>query len=399
MANHDDFFAEKKPAAVVKHGVLGHYVKLFTTLLGSKAQSVWVIDAFAGPGEYESDADTPAEPGSPKILCDIANSVSNTEVHGVYIEENAAFVAQLSQVVAKNGKIGHHTVLRGTAETNLDTAVKLAGNSPVLIFLDPFGAAVSMDTLVGIIKARPKWTITEILLNFNVEAIWRVGGYLTSKDRALAESNALTTVDKFVGGEWWRRVFLDACDSGGAAAEAAQAVAEEFNRRLHAQLSLRPFTVPIRRRPGQKPIFLLTLYFKNDAASWAFAESASSANARLRQHRKKLDDAQLPTDTLFPTAMLQEQSDADFDNRERQLETEWVTIISENLLRLLEATPEVALKSAVFDVYGEALGQAREKHIRAAWDMLDTKRVVEPRDKKLKRLRDGVVKRRSQSKA
>lgn len=397
MANHGHFFKEKKPAAVVKHGVLGYYVKLFTTLLGSKSQQVWVIDAFAGPGEYEGDDETPAEPGSPKILCDVANSVTNTEVHGVYIEPDQVFVAQLTALVQASGKAGHHTVLHGEAEQHLKVAVETAGTSPLLIFLDPFGTAVSMDTLAAAVQGRPKWTITEILLNFNVEAIWRIGGYLTSKHQGMAESSALTIVDNFVGGDWWRKVFLDTRNAGGAAADAAAAVADEFNRRLKEKLGLNAFTVPIARRLGQRPIFLLTLYFTNEAASWAFAESSSSANAKLREHRKKVADAELPTDTLLPPDMLQGMADADFEKREKALEAEWVGIITTNIEHLLERTNEVVLKTSVFDVYGTALGQAREKHIRAAWDALASKRTVEKRDTRIKRLRDAVIRRRSQS--
>ena len=397
MANHDHFFREKKPAAVVKHGVLGHYVKLFTTLLGSKSAQVWVIDAFAGPGEYEGDDETPAEPGSPKILCDVANSVTNTDVHGVYIEPSADFVAQLRALVQANGKPGHHTVLHGEAEQHLKNAVDAAGTSPLLIFLDPFGAAVSMDSLVASFQGRPKWTRTEILLNFNVEAIWRIGGYLTSAHPGLAESNALTIVDNFVGGDWWRKVFIDIRNAGGAPADAASAVADEFNRRLKQRLGLSAFTVPISRRPGQKPIFLLTLYFTNDAAAWAFAESSSSANAKLRGHQKKVADADLPTDTLFSAEMLLDASDAEFEKRERDLETEWATIIAANIERLLETNPEIVLKTAVFDLYGSALGQAREKHIRSAWDALAKKGLAANRDKSIKRLRDAVIRRRSHS--
>ena len=399
MANHDHFFKEKKPAAVVKHGVLGHYVKLFTTLLGSKSPQVWVIDAFAGPGEYEGDDETPAEPGSPKILCDVANSVTNTEVHGVYIEPDPDFVAQLSTLVQANGKAGHHSVLHGEAEQHLKNAVEAAGTSPLLIFLDPFGAAVSMDTLVAAVQGRQKWTRTEILLNFNVEAIWRIGGYLTSTHPGLAESKALTIVDNFVGGDWWRQVFLDSRNAGGAPADAASAVADEFNRRLKKKLGLTAFTVPISRRPGQKPIFLLTLYFTNDAAAWAFAESSSSANAKLREHRKKVADADLPTDTLFSQEMLLDASDADFEKQEKELEAEWITIIAANMEQLLGSSSEIVLKSSVFEIYGTALGQAREKHIRAAWDALAKKGVAADRDKSIKRLRDTVIRRRSQSAA
>lgn len=397
-ANPGQFFKEKKPAAVVKHGVLGHYIKLFSTMLGSKSAAVWVIDAYAGPGEYAQEVDTPAEPGSPKILCGVANAARNTEVHGVFIEPDADYVAQLRKLVAQEGKPGQHKIYHGTAEKHLGNAVAGAGTAPLLIFLDPFGAGLAFDTLVSCVQGRPKGTITEILLNFNVEAIWRIGGYLTSKHQKLTESDALRVVDDFVGGDWWRKVFLDArgSDGRGSAADAAQAVAGEFNRRMNARLGLRAFTVPIRRRPTQKPIFLLTLYFGNETAAWAFAESASSANERLRKHLKRVDDAVLPTNTLFSLAELQEESDAAFKKREVALEAEWIGIISENIRSLAGVETETRVREHAVAIYGTTLGSAREKHIRAAWDALATQGVVQDRDKSMKRLRDGVIRPREQ---
>lgn len=96
MIDHGTFFTERKPAAVMKHGILRHYTKVFTTMLGSRVDEVWVIDAYAGPGEYEGDGTTPAAPGSPRIVCDVADSVSNCTVRGYFIEQDPAQAAQLS---------------------------------------------------------------------------------------------------------------------------------------------------------------------------------------------------------------------------------------------------------------------------------------------------------------
>lgn len=391
LIDHDTFFLERKPAAVMKHGILRHYTTVFTTMLGSRAAEVWVIDAYAGPGEYAGDEDTAPAPGSPRIVCDVADAVKNCQVRGYFIEQDPVQAEQLRGLIESVNAGDRHIVRAGAAEEHLQTALANAGAAPVLLFLDPFGVALSFDALVAALTARPRGALTEILLNFNVESVRRIGGYL-SNDK-LKNDPVLTRVDNFVGGDWWRAVFLGARaeDERGRAAVAAEAVVEKFNAKMKDRLGLDAIAVPIRRRPETAPLFVLTLYFRNATAAYVFADAASSASRDWREFHKRQKDSTLPGDSLFSMEMLQGMSDELFNEQEATLATEWVTTIKENIRRLLTVSPEVRILDHVREVYGHALGQAREMHLRQAWDALTIEGVTQERDSG--RIRGQVIRR------
>lgn len=396
VIDHDEFFQERKPAAVVKHGVLRHYFTVFANMLGSRFGEVWFIDAYAGPGEYKCDDDSPAEPGSPRILCEIArDGVPKANVRGFFIEPDATYVAELAELVREHGDPGQHIVRKGTAEQHLQDAVAVAGSSPLFVFLDPFGVALSFDTLVTAIKSRPPRAITEVLLNFNVESVWRIGGYLSSIHPSLRECTALERVDDFVGGDWWRREFLEVrvADEKNRAGVAARAVAKRYQELMHERLGYQPITVPIRRRPNATPIFLLTLFFTNSTAAWVFADAASGANRDLRAFYKNLNDDNIPEDALIPREMLQNLSDQDFERKEGELDKEWVKQIAGNLRKLIDEHDEVPMLQFVFEIYGSTLGLARDRHIRKAWDQLAKEGFAVDRTKGIT-LRKSTIKRR-----
>ncbi len=96
----------------------------------------------------------------------------------MFIEAKRSFADQLRGVV---GTSGEHLVFHGDAATHLEAALAAAGSDPVLLFLDPFGVSLSLDLLVDSIKKRPAGSKTEVLLNFNIEAVSRIGGILESK--------------------------------------------------------------------------------------------------------------------------------------------------------------------------------------------------------------------------
>lgn len=52
----NDFFEDRQPAAEMKHRVLGDYLAMFTSKVGSTSPSgrvAYVDDGFAGPGLYD----------------------------------------------------------------------------------------------------------------------------------------------------------------------------------------------------------------------------------------------------------------------------------------------------------------------------------------------------------
>jgi len=104
------FFVERKAAAILKHGILGRYLRIFCSKTGFRSPNHRVIylDGYAGPGMYDS-----GEPGSPALAVATAERFADCrELYGIYVENDPALAQQLQ---ARLERTEHqHIVLQGT---------------------------------------------------------------------------------------------------------------------------------------------------------------------------------------------------------------------------------------------------------------------------------------------
>jgi three-Cys-motif partner protein len=399
VAASEEFFTRRQAAAVLKHGVLARYLTVFTTMAGTGAQEVVLLDGYAGPGRYEDGT-----AGSPLLLVRTARKTKEwaRNVTCVFCEADMDNVTDLRQVLAEEaGSDLNYEVFDGPVEQWAAAIVREAGPAPMLTFLDPFGAGVPYQLLTGTLLGRPTSYRTEVLLNINVEMVWRIGGRLKEEPAGPATEKTLATLDLFFGDTWWREEFLEARSSRGAAAEAAQHVVAEFCKRVRAATGFNSFQVPIRRRPGHAPLFILTLFYRHPFAPWKFNGAASGANGDWRQAcaQEDLDralSAIAVTDSLFgdpvdTEKMIREQRTEAWNAQEKRLSAGWVDTIGANLSRLLREQPQVNLSERIGEVYGSTLGLARDTHVREAWDALVDAGIAAPRPKSVRYERSSVV--------
>ena len=143
------FFEKRKAAAFVKHEILAGYLTPYAVKVGVSADDVVFVDGYAGPGAYDS-----GEPGSPEVALRASESIADYRVlRGHFIEQKKAFAQALEKHIAERSSTGwmvHH----GTAEQHLPTVLADAGDSPLLILLDPYGLAVPFDQLVDQVMGR-----------------------------------------------------------------------------------------------------------------------------------------------------------------------------------------------------------------------------------------------------
>ncbi|SDP98472.1 hypothetical protein [Lentzea jiangxiensis] len=98
-------------------------------------------------------------------------------------------------------------------------------------------------------------------------------------DNPQSVAASLARIDQFLGSEWWREVFSDARTKArgqgerAASARAAQEVAKEYCRRIEADTGYQAFPVPIRREPGQEPLFMMILFYRCPGAPYVFNEA------------------------------------------------------------------------------------------------------------------------------
>lgn len=386
MSNNAAFFTAKHEMAVLKHVLLSNYLIPFATMVTSQdiSSPAWYIDAYAGPGRYAAVGGGTAEPGSPLIALGAANKLSHFErpriLNCTFIERNRAYAERLEAIRSTGRFSGTHRVVNADAKDVFIDVVKSVGSHPVLAFVDPFGMAFPQRVLEEALSGR-RLSKTEVLFNFHLSSVARVGGLL-GKSASLGPSDQKTVdrLDEFLGFDWRGRFFETyQKDERHSATYAAQGVAEEFRSMMLKRQGMRSMAIEVRKARDVVPRFELTLFYRSDAAEYKFADAAQAANAAWRK-RVSERDARKNADQFLDALIGEDFDAAQFEDKwkreERELATEWQEAIAANICSLLRDSPVVAVSSSVREIYGDVLGLAGEKHIRAAWKSLAKDRVV-----------------------
>lgn len=377
MGNSREFFREKKPAAIFKHKLLEDYLTPWAAKLGSfNPQGVAFVDGYAGSGRYDGSED-----GSPVIAMRAALKVPTSKLRCVFVEKLATNASRLSEVVSAEGE-GVDVVgpLHGTLEDRMDTVLNAIEGRPALIFLDPFGTALSADLLIDKILRRPGAASTEVLLNFNIEAVWRFGGFLNSA-RAMDGANGkhtLETADRFLGGDWWHESFRTArkaIDDQGeyrSAAEAAMEVAERYAQIVSTRARVNALSVPVRRERTTQPFFSLMLFHSHDAAKLPFIDAAARAHRKWRYaHWERYAERHSDPMALFDLDVF-----PDRESEDSRLSAEAVKTIETNLRSLLSERSSLALGEYMEAAFGLTLGTAGARELRKAVANLHSARLI-----------------------
>lgn len=216
-------------------------------------------------------------------------------------------------------------------------------------------------TMTDVLLSR-RTASSEVIVNINLEAVWRIGGNLEERDGEIlarsGQESGVQRVDAFFGGTWWRNDFHAARQAQGSAARAADAVVSEYRRSIREATGFDSLSIPIRRRPFNEPLFLMTLFFKHPMGGYKFADAAGRATKKWRdtyrrQELKDHMDAQ-PMDSLFSDDELHATVDAEAGQQERQLDEEWVCAICENVRALNRGSLPVG--ENVSRILGRTLG-------------------------------------------
>lgn len=389
MTANAKFFAEdKKAAAVLKHGVLRRYLAKFAGATSSTSQGrrVGYLDGYAGEGAYMNPRTGVTSEGSPSIALRIARDQAavGVELHCTLIERDRKAFASLSQLVDAAGD-EHAVTLCGDIRQHLDVAVTGFVGMPLLVFIDPFGSGPDVDSTVETILKRQGATATELLVNFSLQAVRRMGARLWEPEGAQGRAKTLDRMDEWLGGDWWRQCFLseevNALPKSDRAHEAAVRVASDYRRRIARAAGCGAYTVPIHRKPGDKEPFWLILFFPRRVALWPFNEAVSLA---LRDWRAFLADVELAeaervdremSGIVSQVAMLQAVFDAD----EAQIQRDAIDDIKRSVLKALATRSSISTRTDFALVFGDALGVGRETHLRSAWkELAATGQVVAP---------------------
>lgn len=355
VSGNKQFFESPQPAAVLKHGILGRYLPVFASKTGSQSAGgrVVYIDGYAGEGTYRDGS-----PGSPALAVAVARKISETrDLRCFFIEKKRKVFDVLKRYIQENAQDLNCVPLCGDVEDHVDELLVMHPTEPMFVFLDPFGVGVSFRKAVHVLaRGMGGYPKTELLLNFSVQGIDRIGGLIDSTAKSGAAT--LERLNAAMGGDWWQELYASL---GGE--ERASAIASEYRNRLVAATGAKwsGWTVPVADKIGARPEYLLLHFTQHPDGHWEFHQAVSGATRDWREAAHAAHpDPQRQMEELgqFP---FEDFDVAPFEEDEKAWESE----IRSNVERLL-AGPPMIVQTDMTAVFGRALGLAREKHLRAA---------------------------------
>jgi len=364
-----DFFKSRKSAAVFKHGILSRYPVVFASKTGKDVDGnrVVFLDGYAGCGEYDD-----GQPGSPLLLSRCAEFVKDyRDVLGFFVEQDRANFDNLERVLKEKGGATKRILRRGSLDEHLPELLATAQGASLFAFLDPFGPALDFDLVKSTLLGRPPWPPTEVLLHFSVLSVARMGravhiartkgSGLSDSDKKIAER-----LDRFLGGAWWQDHFarVDDEDDEQRATDIAMEVCSVYETRMTANTRYRSIRMPVRPRPDLLPKYVLSLFTANSEGAWHFADALGKAGREWAVAWKEelLSKGQSPGQaSLFGDTPL-----VTVDGYVSEYRQTWISIIADNIDRLLREVGSFRLADKVPEVYGPTLGQACTPDVRAA---------------------------------
>ncbi|MFE4703126.1 three-Cys-motif partner protein TcmP [Streptomyces sp. NPDC056738] len=350
---------------MLKHELLKRYLPQFGGMTGTRSHDgrVVYLDGYAGEGRYEN-----GEPASAEIALRVASHFRTR--HGLTVECFFAEAQQksferLDAVVEhyRSGGVVAHAH-RGEVDGLLDSVVRRALFEPLFLFLDPCGLVLPQDRLVDVLaRQRPgRKPATELLMNFSMMAVWRLGGHVRSPK---GNERSLQRFDEVCGGPWWRKYFADAASSSareGAAEDAIEAVAAEYARRLARRTGMLVQSVPVSHSPRKRAVYQLVFATRSQYGLWVFGDTVARARDewwKTLQLREESDDL-----ALFSMASLTRPDP-------QEVEARAVPKIAENLEKLLARTRHpIKLVDHTLEIFGDFYGQVTEPVARKAVRLL-----------------------------
>lgn len=345
------YWEGKALPSVLKHGLLQRYIPPFAGMTSKHSQKrrVVYLDGYAGEGRYES-----GEPGSAEIALRVAEHHRARGLHlsCVFVEQKAKSFDRLQQLVHDYKAAGVDArAHRGEVDDVLDDVVHNAVGVPLFLFLDPCGLCLPFDRLADVLaRRRPdRRPATELLMNFSMMAVRRLGGHVRSPK---GNEKSLERFDAVCGGRWWREFFTT---DGKSDEDAAEAVADQYARRLEEVTGMFVHSVPVAKDAFVKPVYRLVFATRSQYGLWVFGDAVARARDEWWESLDSRD-----TGTLFSTAsILRPTAEA--------LEKAAVPAIAANLEQLVQRTRQpVMLVDHTLEIFGEYYGQVTEPIARKA---------------------------------
>ncbi|MFG2351977.1 three-Cys-motif partner protein TcmP [Streptomyces phaeochromogenes] len=356
-----DYWKDKGLPSVFKHELLKRYLPQFGGMTGAHSHDKRVVylDGYAGEGRYEN-----GDPASAEIALRVSShfrAKRGLTLECFFTEPQQKSFEKLHKVVEhyRAGGVPAHAH-RGEADSVLDSVIQQAVRAPLFLFLDPCGLVLPQDRLVDVLaQQRPqKKPATELLMNFSMMAVWRLGGHVRSPK---GNEKSLQRFDDVCGGTWWREYFAEAAAPGardGAAEDAIEAVAAEYARRLERRTGMFVQSVPVSHAPHKRAVYRLVFATRSQYGLWVFGDTVARARDAWWQ-TLELQEEQNDPDALFSTVSIL-RPDPEVVAKAA------VPAMAANLEQMLRAGRPVKLVDHTLELFGAYYGQVTDPAARKA---------------------------------
>ena len=291
--NAKRFFRTVRPWQWIKHTVFTQYLKVWAWKVGSQAKTIWVIDAFAGAGEFRDAGTGENAPGSPLRAALVAkeyNEHPKKKTEGktlrlICVERDPEHYASLCERLKGFGFV---TVLHGEFGEQADEIARMIGHDPALVLLDPIGVkSIHADVCRKLLHRRGK---TDAFVNVQFAVVHRAGGMLLPDGEpdpanAVAAGN-VENIDEFFGTKDWRKIAL----SGASKDDREAAYLRLYFDTVVGPRYSSKHAYPVRRTYEGPPRYFLAHIADHPDAEWLINDLLASVESRLYVQSRERED-------------------------------------------------------------------------------------------------------------
>jgi three-Cys-motif partner protein len=206
----DEFFREKRSWSKVKDTIFAKYLDAYLHKVHQLQKPILVVDGFAGPGIFGDNSE-----GSPLIACRVAKAnLRGVPIRCCFADVRRGHRAALSKALSAEIQASLAIAPFNDCASVLAHAIEKHPRDTIFFYLDPYGIKdLEFDTVRRIYE-RMERVSSEVLMNFSYRAFMRLSGnwnYADSASKIAAEvkKEKIETVDRVMGGEYWRDIIFD----------------------------------------------------------------------------------------------------------------------------------------------------------------------------------------------
>lgn len=194
----------------IKHLALADYVVPWAAKLGSIAQTIFIVDLFAGAATYKDAVTGSTHDGSPVIFARLAlrygQDHAGRSLRVICVERNRKNADALAKRVEEFGSLV--TVLRGAFSRHVAQICTTIGSAPALLLFDPIGLKpIAAKTIKPLLHRKGK---TDVFMILHFKVIHRTAGMLLPTGHAdptiPGAERAAAMLDSVFGTHRWRMI-------------------------------------------------------------------------------------------------------------------------------------------------------------------------------------------------